>query len=345
MTIDTDATSANTGTSDAAQDTGSAGPVSTDTQATSTPAAEGANAETAPVDATDTQANASESLTSPKSDTTSQAAQAQPQIPWEKRYSDLRREEQRLRQQLKQFQQTYQGVDPNTVRTFQEREALAQREKLQPWNKQSPKHATFLKTLDKVQLYQAALNKAAPEKRQDVADQWAGLISEQEFNDVRAWQEHQRQEQLAMMADPRAYYAQQVRDIIREEMQQHQTASKAEQEVGGWFNDPANQPIVQQYGPQMQEMLESGAPWKFVQQHIALLAQMDGMQGRVGEAEKVKTAAEERNRLLKSQASVSRDPNTARKIDPMQVAKERGIQPGSPDYWDLLTELKSEGML
>jgi hypothetical protein len=343
MPIDATAEGDSVTTSDSAQDTSVTGPVSTDTQATTAPAEEGTTAETAPSqEATPDAAN--ESLHNSTSDTTSHTAQ--PQVNWEKRYSDLRRREQQLATQLKQYEATYKGVDPSVVRSFQEREATAQKEHLPPWHRQSPRNPAFIKALDKIQIYQTQLQKAqSPEQRQAVAQQWEGILTDAELKDYEQWHEHQRQDRLAMSADPASYFEERIAQIIDKRLQQQTTYSRAEQEVGGWFQEPANQPIIDRFGAQMQEMLQGGVPWQFVQQHVALMAKLDGVQGRVGEAEKAKTSADERIRLIKSQASVSREPNTTRKVDPLVVAKERGIQPGTDAYWDLLTDLKSEGTL
>lgn len=295
-----------------------------------------------------TQANAENNGSSTPPNTTLQAAKTQPQVNWEQRYSELRKREAALTQQVQQYQsqfQQYQGVDPNAVRAWQQAQQRAQQEQLPVWNRQNPNNVRFQQTQAKWSAYKDAINRAAtPEQKQAVRDTLGATFSPEEVQQVQQWENHQREFSANFAADPAGTIAQVVDQRVQQAIQQHTQRAQAEQSVGQWFNDPANQEIVKRYGPQMAQALQNNS-WDMVKNYFVAQARLDGLQSRVGEADKAVTAAKEKERLLQGAAAVTRDPKAVNQVDPMSVAKKRGISPGSAEYWDLLTELKESGLL
>lgn len=337
----------------------SAGDTTTSEQASPAPADTSTTAASAPVEAADstgpasaeTQANADGSLT--PANTTLQAANkqpvqatpAQPAVNWEQRYSDLRKRETALSQQVQQYQQRYQGIDPNSVRQWQEAQQRAQQERLPAWNRNNPQNPRFRDTLRRFDDYRNAMGRAQTPEQKEVLRQTIGQsFSQDDVQTIQAWENHQREFQANFAADPAGTIADIVAQTVRQEIAQSQKMAEAEQTVGKWFNDPANKAIVDRYGPQMMELMQRGNDWRFVSQYFTQKAQVDGLQSRVGEADKAVTAANERDRLLKGAAAVTRDPKPQTVVDPVKIAKQRGIAPGSEAYYDLLLELKGNGL-
>lgn len=308
----------------------------------------------APVEAADssgpgtppaTQANADGSLT--PANTTLQAAKPQPTTNWEQRYGELRKREAALTQQVQQFQsqfQQYQGIDPNSVRAWQQAQQRAQQEQLPVWNRNNPNNGRFQQTQTKWSAYKDAMNRATtPEAKEAVRSTLGASFAPDEVQAIQQWENHQREFQANFAADPAGTIASVVDQHVQRAIQQHQQRAQAEQSVGQWFEDPSNKEIVGRYGQQMMQALRNNS-WDMVRQYFANQAKLDGLQSRVGEADKAVTAANEKERLLKGQAAVTRDPKVQTTVDPMAVAKKRGIQPGSAAYWDLLHELKESGL-
>jgi hypothetical protein len=325
-------------------------PVS-ETTATSTPAAP------SPVEAADssgpasaaTQANADGSLT--PANTTLQAANKQPtQAPvnWEQRYSELRKREAEITRQNQQYQQQfqqYQGIDPNAVRAWQQAQQRSQAEQLPVWNRNNPNNPRFQQTLAKFSAYKAAMGRAAtPEAKQVVRETLGAEFSNDEVQAVQQWENHQQQFQANFAADPTGTIAGIVNQQVQQAIYQNQQKVVAEQSVGSWFDDPSNKTIVERYGREMMDALRNNQ-WTMVRDYYVNKAKFDGLQSRVGEADKAVTAAKEKDRLLQGAASVTRDPKVQTKVDPAAVAKKRGIQPGTTAFYDLLLELKEDGLL
>lgn len=281
-------------------------------------------------------------------DTTLQnAKQAAPN--WEQRYGDLRKREAELTRQLQQREaqmQQFRGVDPNAVRAWQMAQRRAQQENLPVWNPQNPNNARFQQTQAKWQAYKAAMGRAqTPEQREVIKSTLGAEFAPEEVRAVQEWENHQRQFQERMAADPYGAIATVFDQRIQQAIQSHIQRQQAEQTVGQWFQDKANADVIQRYGQQMMAALQQGNSWNMVRDYYANQVKLDSVQSRVGDASKAETAAKEKERLLQGQAAVTRDPKVDKRVDPMKVAKQRNIQPGTDEYWDLLHELKESGLI
>lgn len=298
-----------------------------------------------------TQANADANSSLTPANTSLQAAKTQPQESEEsfkKRYADLRRREQEITRQNQQYQaqlQQFQGVDPNAVRAWQQAQMRTQQEQLPVWNRQNPNNPRFQQTQAKWAAYKEAINRAqTPEQKAAIRDTLGATFTPDEVQQVQSWENHQREFQANFASDPAGTIAHIVDQRVQQAIHQHTQRAQAEQSVGQWFSDQANQAIVQRYGQQMMAALQTNS-WEMVKNYFVNQARLDGLQTRVGEAQKAETAAKEQQRLLQGQAAVTRDPKVEKKVDPMKVAKQRGIQPGTDEYWDLLHELKESGLI
>jgi hypothetical protein len=337
------------GTSDTAT---SASPASAATSSESAPSSVDAAVSTGPASAATQTIADNGSLTPP--DTTLQAANqaaapAQPAVDYEKRYADLRREQAKWQQERQQYQQQvqrYQGVDPNAVRQWQQAQQRAQQEQLPPWNRNHPANARFNEAKVKWTQFRQAIQRAdTPEAKQWVQQTLGSQFQDDDLRAIQAWEQHQRSFQEGFASDPEGSIADIVDRRVQQALETHQKRSQAEQTVGQWFDDAQNKPLIERYRSELIQLGQSGATFPLMKEWLQMKAKLDGLQSRVGEADKAKTAADEQSRLLKGNAAVTRDPKTKSVVDPMVVAKERNIQPGTPDYWDLLTELHSQGLL
>lgn len=255
----------------------------------------------------------------------------------------------------------YDGIDPNEIRQFREQQEVKKREALHKWNANHPAHSQFQESRRRVQDYRQALAKAeTPEAREVVKNTMGSLLNEQEVNDVISWETHQRGVQEQFSADPEGFIQQRVQDQIAKAMEQKfqevQQKAAAEANVGKWFEDPANKPIVEKLRAPMAEMLErlggTDDAWAFTQamaqrefENQQLKAQLDALRNHDKEADRHVASADERTRLLQNRAAITRDSTVKRSTDPMKLAKDRGIRPGTPAYLDLLRELSSQGNL
>lgn len=335
--------------------TDSTGATATSETPSPAPAATSETAAPAPVEAADSSGPATPAATQATADvgsltpanTTLQAAKTQPAVNWEQRYGELRKREAELTRQNQQFQQQfqqYQGIDPNAVRAWQQAQQRAQQEQLPVWNRNNPNNGRFQQTQAKWAAYKDAINRAqTPEQKEAVRATLGASFAPDEVQVIQQWENHQREFQANFAADPAGTIASVVEQHVQRAIYQSQQRAQAEQSVGQWFEDPANKQIVERYGRQMMDALRSNS-WDLVKSHFTNQAKLDGLQSRVGEADKAVTAAKEKERLLQGAAAVTRDPKSQATVDPMVVAKKRGIQPGTDEYWDLLRELNESGL-
>jgi hypothetical protein len=270
-------------------------------------------------------------------------------VNWEQRYSELRKREAALTQQFQAAQQQlnqFQGIDPNALRQWQQAQQRAQQEQLPVWNRQNPNNPRFQQTQAKWSAYKDAMGRAnSPEQKEAIRQTLGAEFSQEEVQQVQQWENHQREFQANFAADPWGTIAGIVDQRVQAAVQHQNQRVQAEQTVGQWFADKGNQEVIQRYGQQMMAAIQQGNSWNMVRDFYVNQAKLDGLQSRVGEASKAVTAAKEKDRLLQGAAAVTRDPNVKSKVDPMKIAQKRGIQPGTPEYWDLLRELEQDGTL
>lgn len=270
-------------------------------------------------------------------------------INWEQRYGELRKREQAQAaevQRFKQQQEAFKGVDPSAVKQWREAQQRAQAEQLPPWNRQHPANARFSEAKVKWGAYKQAMARAStPEQKEWVQQALGGQFEQEDLNVLRAWDQHQRTFAEGFASDPEGSIADIVDRRVKEALGKHQEHAQAETKVGAWFDDAANKPLIERYGPLMANIMQRGGDFELAKESAVRQYRIDSLQSRVGDADKAQASAQEQARLLKGAAAVTHDPKVAVSIDPMSVARARGIQPGTDRYYDLLTELKEQGQI
>lgn len=334
-----------TTTSTADTATADTGPVTTDTQSQATPSAEGTEVHQ---DQSEQDSNPVNDGSSPTTlNTTPQNIQKsapQPADDWKTRYSELRSYQTKQAEKLKEYEQRWKQHEDSQRKS----EDAAKQANIPPWNPRHPSHGKWNQTWTKYQTYQQQLNNAASmEEKQAVAKNWQGVFQPFEVDLVRQHEQERQEFNDNFHADPQqavmGMIGDEVTRRVEEVLRTREVQMQASNDVDAWTSDPRNQTIMQQYGQEMLQRMNAGEKWSTVKELYAMRAQLSALQGRVGEADAIKTSADERDRLVKSRASINRDPNSTKQVDPMLVAKERGIKPGTPAYLDLLLQLQSEG--
>lgn len=340
-------------------DTATTGPGNTDTQTQAAPVADGTTTQAGQVDET---SNPVDDGSSPTTlNTTPQNTQkpaappaaAQPDTDWKNRYGELRSYQTKQAEELKRLKEQYKqfdGVDPQVVQSFRQQQEQAKQQQLPVWNPKHPQKPHWDRTWTKYQTFQQQLANAPDHATKElIAKNWQGQFQPFETDLIRAKEQEDAAFNERFHADPKASIMEMIGDEVekrvQDTLQRRQLETQADQDVGSWFNDPKNAAIVQTQGSDMYARLQKGQDWETVREMAQMRAQLSALQGRVGEAETAKTTADERDRLVKSRASVNRDPGGSKQVDPMLVAKERGVKPGTPAYLDILLQLKSEGSI
>lgn len=309
-----------------------------------------AGAETA-TGSEEAQAEVPGSSTSP--DTTSQTPDKAPvQRDWqaelskaEKQAADWRAKHNQSSNQLHDYRTKYADVDPDAVRKWKAANARAEKENLPVWHKDNPKNHEFKGSLSKFKTYQAAMAKAdTPEKKAFLQETMGALFSQSEAEQIQKFDEHRQQfaEQFAM--DPHGTIADIIRSEMRGEIQTERMEMQATDEVNQWMTAPDNQPIVQKYGPQMLEALNRGNQWEFVRQMAMDRARLEGLQSRVGTADRTTAHARAQSDLAKRKAVVTKDgaikPQRDIAAEVQRVMKEKGWGPNHPGVMDLIEKLQ-----
>lgn len=317
MTIDQDATADSiesaTEDNDSVVDTGS----QEDSQDSSAQSPEGASETSAPADEAAQQDAGDGSSKTP--DTTLQAADttaatidprwAAEKAQLEKRINDLRQGHSRVATQFDQLRKRYADVDPDKYRELVKH---GEHSALPVWDPRNQKNAEFRQAYAAWERQKQAIGKAqTPEARQARLDALADMFSPEEAKTLEAFEQHQRREAARLASDPMAY-REQIRQEAVEAVRQEIQAREQEKQVESWFENPANAETIERYRNDMIDLINRGYPWQMVQEVIELKKKADGLQSRVGGAEKASATARAQQAALKSNAAqmVTRDAAT-----------------------------------
>lgn len=267
-----------------------------------------------------------------------------------KRALDARsRELQSHRAQLEQWK----GIDPNGVRSFLKQQQDAQAAKLPMWSAKHPENGRFgelkARWQQANQTFSRLRDGQTPEQQQATRAQVLADFSPEEQQIMREHGMHQRKYTERFSEDPEGTIAEivdtRVQQALAQMQQTQQQNQQAEQSVGQWFQDQANTPIlesqrewlIQAMSPREQGGL--GMPWTIARleaENRFFRSQRDVSTAKV-------LSAEERSRLAKGHAAITRDPVTAPISDPYELAvksaKEKGITIGGPGWNDLVHSL------
>lgn len=343
-TIDnnTDSSAANAGSETPAQEA-TASPESESQSGDTTDAAStGDEGSDTPPDAG---ADGNQSLTSPKPSKT-------PNHDWQTRHKDLEREFHRRNQQLKQYQndlRQFDGIDAAAIRQWKEQQAHAQRASLPQWDPSHPEKAKF----DSLEARWAFGNKFlnAHQKHpafDEMLQNMQAQFTPQERQLMANWDQHQRAENIRYASNPalrREEARKEAQEVFQSEFQrmsqEHVQRQQAEQHVEGWFKNPANKGVIENFGQAMYHQLQQGVPWHIVQRD----AENAHLRSQLGTGKQTVAAAEEQRRLAKGNAAITRDPATNEPADlykeALKLAKKRGIRPGSAQFMPIVHEVEA----
>lgn len=290
-------------------------------------------------------------------DTTSQTpkpdAAAAPQRDWqaelakaEKQAADWRAKHNQSSNQLHDYRTKYEGVDPQAVRQWKEQQAKAERENLPVWNRQHPNNQGFQQVRSKFALYQSAMQKAeTPEERAVLQKTLGAQFTQQDAEQIKAFDEHRAKMLDSFATDPEGTIEEIVDRRVQSRLKDEQMTMQATSEVEGWMTAPENKDIVTKYGPQMLDALRQGNNWAFVRQMAIDRAKLEGLQSRVGPADKAAAQARAQSDLAKRKATHSRDgavkPQRDIAAEVRRVMKEKGWRHDHPGVIELIERLQA----
>lgn len=252
-------------------------------------------------------------------------------------------ENQRLQRQL----EPYREFDPQTLAAFRKQQSEAQASKLPMWSAKHPENSKFSELKIRWQHAQGIAAKLMQGKTVEEQEGIrANLLQDFSPQDQQVMREHAQHRQRfteRLAEDPEGTLAEmmqsQVQSMLQQRDQRAQQQHSAEQNVGTWFQDQANSPVVDTQREWMVQSLEQGVPWTIVR----LEAENRHLRAQVGTSTARVLSAEERSRLAKGNAAITRDPVTAPISDPfelaMKMAKEKGIAVGGNGWNDLVHSL------
>jgi len=356
VALDNDDSNVNVSSHTEPSDSGVAGnPSVGDSQSDPTPAADGASADIGAPAASQSESGQPGSLTT---EDTQPSKQIEATI--EKRFKDtqasfhkerqqrqeLERQHQTLQQQLAQYQQRLQGIDPQEFEKFRQ-----SRQQVPVWNPKSPEHAKFKRAIQAAQMIEMQLQGIDDPQERAIATKYATrVLSDEDRRMLSEYRDHSRNVRLEMETDPDGYLESRFQRMFQEQIgswQQnlastYQQSTKAEADVKKWFDE--NKEVAETQREYLGKRLSEGVPWDIAR----LEAEKAHLLSKMSSANNAAKSAEEKERLLRGSASsvVSHDPKAPTAVDPIKVAKERGIDLSDRGrYYDLIRELQQSGQL
>ena len=298
--------------------------------------------------------------TEQQTNTLAAPTQAKPED-WKRRHDGQFQANQRLSQEKKLLQQQFEqvqaemrqlreqltGIDPNEVRTWKEhREKSAK----PIWHPENPEHQRFLRAKATHDHYVRLAQRAAgdPERVKWINEQYDQDLPGEDQAMIQKFLDHGRQEELRMRMDPQGYLREQVAALIDEKINGFQQST-----VGNYRE-------VLQARSTLQETLtkypELNKP-EILRRAHELVGQgrdmtdalrdirMELLEKRLSSADVAKKSIEEKERLLSSNASISRDPAVNANIDVFEeaekIAAERKIKnPWDPRFMRIVDEVR-----
>jgi hypothetical protein len=257
---------------------------------------------------------------------------------WEKQYRSVLPVYQKSQYELKRMREQYDGIDPNAAReAMQFREQHTKQLQLKPWQKDHPDHGKFQQTVQTGRILGSQIKAIqsnptlSPEQKQaaiEAVEQGSGL-QDSDRQSLRAWQEDMQGFQQKFHSDPMGTIGDIAKQVAMQVVQQQQVTQQADVEVGDWFQK--NQPIVQRYGQQMQEVItaaERGETWQTAQQVAHLLAERDALREQLGENQSQVQHAAAQQQVIRGRATnpTRRNPvSTPIEDDPVTMSEGMSV--------------------
>ena len=310
----------------------------------------------APADGTSTETGSAQAATPDGSGNGSlipDPTKTQPALPpealeWKKRYDGQTRSYQQAKAEndrLKQQYAPYQGLDPNAIRAWQEHQTRAQQQNLPAWDSRNPNNPRFQQLRASWGRFRDAYQRApTPEAKEAIKQTIAQTFSPEEQLQIGEWEQHHQEFSARFAADPSGTIGDVVQQAVQAELSRYQQTQAAESEVGQWFEKNAEvvrSPEDQGY---MRQLLENGTPFQVAAEAVQMRSQLRQLQSQIGQAQVAQKSAEAKDRLLKSEASVSRDQAVNKQIDiyaeARRIADEKKIPKGDPRFIQIVDRLR-----
>lgn len=245
----------------------------------------------------------------------------------------LQQEHEQAQAELRQLREQMNGVDLNHVRTFKEHQAKA----ANPiWHPQNPEHARFQQVKATHDHYVRLAQRATTDEQKAwVNEQYAADVPPEDQKMIQGFMDHGRQEMARLQMDPVGYMQERLDKLMDEKIQ------KFQQTTVGTYRDQikertALQATLQKY-PELNQHLDRAMQMvsEGRDMHDALRdIRMELLEKRLSGADIAKKSVEERERLLSSNASISRDPAVNQNIDVFAEAKKVAQARGIKNPWD-----------
>lgn len=265
-----------------------------------------------------------------------------------KQFGRLREQHGHLKRQLEHYRRTYDGIDPQVVQQWRAERQRAEQERLPIWHARHPEAPKFKQAFAEFRRLAAMHQRAkTDEAKAEIAAELERFPPEMQ-QAFEAYTQHRQRigeqiaEELAGYHSLGDYIADRVQDALRTA----QVRERAAAEVEAWFDDPANEPVVRYAAPAMREALQAGVPFPYVRAMAEMRYQLDALLKQLAQAQTQAGAAQAQRQAAQRQAAITPEVSPeGMRVDPIALAKERGIDTGSPDYVRLLAELSARGLL
>lgn len=275
-------------------------------------------------------------------------AQAAANIRLSNERKQLEQERLQLQAKLQEFEQKLNGIDINQVRSFQEHQ---QKSANPVWHPANPNHEQFKQAKATHDYYVRMLQRAeTPEQKAWVNQQYEADLSADDQKMIQKFLDHGRQEQMRFQMDPQGYLNERVAKLVDEKINGFQ-----QQTVGSYRQNLEERQRLNETLTKYPELNSPEVLNRAMQMvgggrdmHDALRdIRMEMLEQRLSGADKTRRSVEERERLLASNASVSRDPAAATNIDifaeAKKICKQRGIHdPFDARYMRVVDELRAK---
>lgn len=265
-------------------------------------------------------------------------------------FRNIQRELSRRSNEARQYQEklkAYEGVDPKAIQSWRQEKERAAQANLPRYNSKHPEHGSFVELKARWHQAQQTFSRLKqseqdPQKIAAIQQHILADFSPEEQQEMRGHAQHLRKFHERMAEDPEGTLAEMIEGRFAQMLEQREARARqeqqAEQSVGSWFDNPANKSVVDSQGQWMEQALQSGMPWAVVQRE----AEIRFLRTQVNAGQSKVQAAEERSRLVKGNAAITRDPVTTPVVDSYEtakrLAKERNVEIGGPGWMEIAAE-------
>ncbi len=258
-------------------------------------------------------------------------------------------EKQQMAERLKALEQQYEPyakVPQDELKQFLDTRSKAN---LPAWNPQHQDHEAFRNALTKYELFNELYDSEPdPEVKTRLMQRFHSAVPQQMRQQIAAFQEHGRRERMRMEMDPEGYLNQRLDKMVDQKIAKfrdttvgsYQENLQAKQEVTDLLSrhpDIAKSPEEMR---KVYDLFSKGIPMPmaFLQVRNAQLEQ------QVTGIDLARKSVEEKERLLTSRASISRDPAVSTKVDlhqeTVKIMRQRNIPAGDSRYLSIQDEVR-----